>query len=1470
VRVATLREQLQGASGRAFSLATDALGVPGVKALIETHLGGTLTVGAAKPDLKELTVEGSGTVDSMQNRPVKVWFSTDAAAENVTGLLIAFQADGWSINTGFFKFDGGYLQQYPTLTSLALALSARPEDRTETAFGVGVGVYVHVDSMPLLLHAAQPLLKRLKKPHAQEPDITLRGDFSGLSLGLGKLADFISGYNFTGLLPDTIPLADEFELRSATFVVNPNLKFITAVGLEVRSARPWVLVKDKFELDYLDISFTVNTPGVSTTVYWDITSEMKLGDAVKVITSIDSDLNLSVELAERVPIKPILKRYYPAADLDFTVDALRIGLAFGDEPPTWSFALGVDSLWVIFNAVAVEAIRLSASGKGTSPEDVRIDARLGLGDAELYLAGEMNKGAGWDFDGRMSHDYNVRIVPNPDFKPGDPGGTPLKPEHVAANASHFFENIFDKLFPGGAASGVPPVLDVDIKTLGVRFNTQTKDFHFDTDIEFGKGKDVEATLTFANLHQAGTQSPTFEKRATGVIKVFPGKTNEFAFKLGIDLKQDSKHFVALYHNTAGKAINLAGLVRAMFPDVSSLPVPNFDITIKDAVVGYVSNKQAEKIVSQSVFALDMGASIDLSSLGEIPLIGRSLSAAKMLKLAFQLVYPAGTAPFATADLVALNDLITVAGPKFPVDQVLSEPLVKTELRIGDGKPIDFKLPVVINPDGQLANTDKPFNPPPGAQATDDGVKWFQLNTQFGPVHLQRAGFKFDKGEVTALLDGGLAALGLEVDLMGLSVTSKITDVKDGEFHPRFGLEGLGLSFSKGGVGFAGALLHLEVTRDGQTVDEYDGLASVEAEGLRLAAIGSLTKVNGQTSLFLFAVLDYPLGGAPFFYVTGLAGGFGLNQKLVMPAVDQVRTFPLVDAALNPPKVPTDAGSAGPFITEEMKKLHTSLIPSVGQYFGCAGIRFTSFELLDSFVLVSLSFGREFELDLLGMSTLVVPPELPPSEPALAKVSLQIVASFIPNEGLAIVQGRLTADSHILDPNCHLTGGFAFATWFGANPHVGDFVITLGGYHPDFQKPGHYPTVPRVGVNWQITPQLSVTGGLYFALTPRALMAGGAMRAVFQTSIDLSIASVDVKAWFILGADFIVYWKPFHYSAHLYIDIGIDVVIHFLGTHDLGFDAGADLQVWGPAFGGHAHVFIKVIGIKIGFDVDFGAAAPKPPPLTWDYKDDASKSFRKSFLPPDDKIVSVAIGAGLVRKVDIGKEGRGGGVTATGDEQTSDVWYVINASDFCVRTSSVIPVKECVTTIRGSDKKTLLSDFAGNTNFGIASMGKGRDKVKTFHRIAVKRDGQPAEAQFVARPIHQHVPGGLWAETNSADINAELLIEKAVVGFEIVPVEASVPGHTRPIQRDCLTYTTHALENAFADHDIDTFTVTWSNPGDDPAANRALWDCIQGEIHLNTTRDAMLAAMSFADADFDIGESFSTDAAYAPSYGSLGR
>lgn len=1254
-----------------------------------------------------------------------------------------------------------------------------------------------------------------------QSDIRFSADPTALiDAGLDDLESLTNNTNLKEFkLPNNFHIEDVVKFTDFFFDFNLKSKKVTLIGIAVESARPWTMLhlnasQQDLILEKVGLSLQLIDPFGKKVPSVTLSGEVEFGKAEKdpgVLVFIATYPNWSVEghlregtrLSLAETLQGFLGTTAPVAALE--VDKFEFYLAKGnysialDLKGDWDIPLGSTGV-----GLGIEQLGFSVNHQPDGTEASAV-GEFSFATISVHITANHPAGAtdGWTFTGKAIAESEISI-------------------------SHFLKETVDPRFPGSSSS-VPPMLDVAIKSLGVDFNTQSKDFHFDTEIDLGS--DLKTALTFAKLKQEGTTPPAFEKRATGVITVFPCKPNEFAFDLGVDLKPDGKHIVALYKNTAGKEISISDLVKAMFPDADSLTLPDFGITIKDGIVGYVSGAQAGD-TSQSVFALDMDASIDLTSLGNIPLVGKTLSAAKTLKFAFQLLYPASkdNKPFAKADLEALNKLITVAGPQFPADADLTELKLKTELRIGNSAPIDFNLPVKVNSNGQFENKPATFNPPAGSQSTDDGVKWFQLNQEFGPVHLQRVGVKFDNGELTALLDGGLTAFGLEVDLMGLSVSSKITGLKNGQFEPHFSLQGLGLSFSKGGVSFTGALIHLK--------DEYDGLATVQAEGLRLAAIGSLKTVKDQTALFLYAVLDYALGGSPFFYVTGLAAGFGLNQKLTMPAVDQVSTFPLVAAAKQPPTIPTDPGSAGPFIKNEVQKLSTYLTPTIGQYFGCAGIEFTSFELLDSFLLISISFGREFELDLVGLSTLVVPPDLPANEPALATVTLQIVGSFIPSEGIAIVQGRLTNDSHILDPNCHLTGGFAFATWFGTNAHAGDFVISLGGYHPDFQKPDHYPTVPRIGINWKISTELSITGGLYFALTPCALMAGGAMKAIFQTHLDLTIATVDVKAWFIMGADFIVYWKPFHYCAHLYVDIGIDVVIHFLGTHEISFDVGADLQVWGPKFGGHARVYVKVIGIKIGFNVDFGATDKPPLPLDW-------SDFRKSFLPADDKIVSVAINEGLVRKI--------------APNNDADYWYVINPKDFRLRTNSVIPIKSLTTTINSE-----VASAPINKDFGIAPMGK--HDVDTSHHIKVTRNNQPADTGFKLSPIQASVPGGLWAHENSMDVNAHSLIDNVIVGYEIVAAKPPTPGQTAAINRELLSYTTHDMSNAYSDASIQGFTGTV--PGDDPAENNKIWTQIQTEIHTNPTRDQMLTAMGFAKTDLDIGEAFTTDAAYAPSYGAL--
>ena len=432
---------------------------------------------------------------------------------------------------------------------------------------------------------------------------------------------------------------------------------------------------------------------------------------------------------------------------------------------------------------------------------------------------------------------------------------------------------------------------------------------------------------------------------------------------------------------------------------------------------------------------------------------------------------------------------------------------------------------------------------------------------------------------------------------------------------------------------------LEERRGPETA--YSGMALIKAAAFTITGFGSYgTTSNGETSLFVFAVLHKDLGGPPFFHVTGLAAGFGYNRALQLPPIEEVHTYPLVRGALEDDYF--DGSTPDRSITDAMEKLRDYIPPSSGDYWFALGIRFTSFEMIQSFALLSISFGHEVAIALLGMSKLTMPRDAEPGK-AIVYAELAIKAVFKPEDGTLAVEGRLTDESYIFSKDCHLTGGFAFYIWF-SGPHAGDFVVTLGGYHPRFTKPDHYPVVPRLAINWQVSSELTITAELYFALTPSCLMAGGKLSAVYQSGC--------IKASYIAYADFLLSWKPFYYQ----VDMGISIAVEANLRIPLGFctiaisinvHLSVELHIWGPEFAGTIEVDLSVIS----FTIHFGPAKAPPPPLT-------AQQFVNTFLPPPQEVVATQINSGLIRQETLADK---------------SVLRVVNAHALALTAQSLIPI-----------------------------------------------------------------------------------------------------------------------------------------------------------------------------------------------------
>lgn len=502
---------------------------------------------------------------------------------------------------------------------------------------------------------------------------------------------------------------------------------------------------------------------------------------------------------------------------------------------------------------------------------------------------------------------------------------------------------------------------------------------------------------------------------------------------------------------------------------------------------------------------------------------------------------------------------------------------------------NFALPLSLPAATPAALTPATYYNTPGStvQTSPPGssVNWMNINKTFGPLNLQKIGLNYQSGEATFGFSAGMTMGGFSLDVQGLSITFPLPlpGMPAGS-DTSFDLQGLGMDFTKPGLEIGGAFLKTTDPASGLT--SYLGEAIVQVAEFGFKAIGGYAPAqhNLPAAFFIYANLEAPLGGPPFLYVSGLAFGFGVNYTLVLPTIATLPTYLLL------PDMAPPQGNAQNALSSVMGQLQNGSVIQyqAGEYWVGFGIQFTSFDIISAFAMVTISFGVDMQVALLGSCALVLPEGTPE---ALVSVQVNLVAAITPSTGLINVAGVVTPSSYILGPFVKLSGGFAFYLWYGGE-HRGDFVMSVGGYHPSFTKPDWYPSVPRLRVTYNLGP-FQASGSAYLALTPSTFMAGMAVAATFDAAV--------VKVWFCLGADFLISWSPLYYEADAYVNVGCDLNV---GLFTLKLHVGADLQLWGNPFGGRADVDLDIMTITISF----GSDAVEPVPVTW-------QNLEQTFLPP---------------------------------------------------------------------------------------------------------------------------------------------------------------------------------------------------------------------------------------------------------------
>ena len=387
--------------------------------------------------------------------------------------------------------------------------------------------------------------------------------------------------------------------------------------------------------------------------------------------------------------------------------------------------------------------------------------------------------------------------------------------------------------------------------------------------------------------------------------------------------------------------------------------------------------------------------------------------------------------------------------------------------------------------GALSKTLGPLTISAIALQYKDKVLWITMDAvlQLGPISLGLLGFSI-----------GLATTGLKLNKFGKDVLNSIKWV----------LRDMSLTFNQPPLLLSGMFEHEIIKTATSSTEAYKGGVAVGFPPYTFIGVGKYSIVTDTTTLpatsyksvFVFAKLDGPLVQLEFATIPGVRLGFGFNSMVIFPTIDQLTSFPFINDH--------GIGGAGSNLMMILKSMSPAwMVPKEESYWFAAGMTITAFDVLavtavamfafrDSGVIISVFADAAAKLPL-GPGV--------PQEALILYVEIGLVAELNFIDGYFCVEASLAPTSFLLVPQCRLTGGFALCYWFGNNPHAGDWVFPIRGYHRAYNPPIHYPVPERVGISFTVGDNIQIVGQSYFAIMPKVAM-GGAM-----VHVSLSVGPV---------------------------------------------------------------------------------------------------------------------------------------------------------------------------------------------------------------------------------------------------------------------------------------------------------------------------------------------------------------------------
>ncbi len=552
------------------------------------------------------------------------------------------------------------------------------------------------------------------------------------------------------------------------------------------------------------------------------------------------------------------------------------------------------------------------------------------------------------------------------------------------------------------------------------------------------------------------------------------------------------------------------------------------------------------------------------------------------------------------------------------------------------------------------------------------------------------------------------------------------DISDGL---SFAIDGLSLNYTTPQLSIYGGFYKQE----SPTGIAYNGLITFKIKKIAIVALGSYIKENQYASIFGFGYVGAPFGGVPAFELKGIALGFGINRSFELPTISEVESFPLIQVIKN------NGLQKNQSLPDFFQKLNTYFQPKKDAYILSLGIRFETFKVMDTIALASITIDRGCQFNMIGVSTL--------SSVNAYRLIIPFFLTIDLQQGEIIARGELAAGSYILFPEFTLKGSFALGMWL-AGEHAGDFVVSLGGYHPNFIPKNHYPSVSqlnRLALDFK-KGNLHIYGALYFTLTSQAIMCGviGQLSYNYHFEVGVNIAGkmigfkLSVEIMIRLEAHFIISWHPFYYSAELQLLYYVALKANFtLFKVNISVQLAAGLHLWGPEFSVKA--YLTVCSYQLAFS--FGSISQRSTQLS-------KAEFVATYIP--EPPIQSSMVSGVIKK--------------NSDDLGDEILYV-NVNEFVFEVNSKIPLQG----IKHKGRNLYLSNTEFDANFKKSDNDDFLISNISVRFINDQNVDLALNQNWEINPLYGNYPKAIWCKnglTTQSILKEENLIKDCISGAKV--------------------------------------------------------------------------------------------------------